>query len=77
MRELSLEVIEYAAPGAICEGRLAAQIDNVRTSVVSECDGKPWLRISARGWGPHAGYGNPRLVPAKGQPGPYVLRLCS
>jgi hypothetical protein len=54
---------------------LAYQVDDVGTSVVSGRDGKAWLRISARGWAPHAGYGNPRLVPAKGQPGPHVLRL--
>ena len=54
---------------------LAYHVDDVRTSVVSGRDGTAWLRISATGWAPHAGYGNPRLVPSKAQPGPHVLQL--
>jgi hypothetical protein len=68
-------VIECAAEGALCKDRLAHQISKVRTSVVSGRDGTAWLRISASGWAPHAGYGNPRLVPSKEQPGPHVLQL--
>jgi len=44
---------------------LAYQVHAVRTAVVSGFDGKPWLRVSAKAFAPHGGYGKPRLVAKK------------
>jgi len=59
------------------EGRfqLAYEVNSIRASMVSGRDGSPWVRISVKGYAPHPGYRNPRLVRARAVRAENVLRL--
>jgi len=47
----------------------------VEAVVVSGRDGRPWLRVSAKGLAPHPGYRNARLVPVNPSSKARLLRL--
>jgi len=54
---------------------LAYEVTQVEAVVVSGRDGRPWLRVSAKGLAPHPGYRNARLVPVNPSSSARLLRL--